>query len=690
MKLQNNQSVIDFNGYQRSDVTVNTAENKASSQLYGVAAKGFGDAFNEYVESERVSEAERVMQADNEITKRLEKLKLDINENMQGSKAAGAQSYFEQEAQKIKDDVYSKSGIRYQIGQKAFNKSTENNIINGSVAVSKWQSGQMDDARLNTLALFSDNKLKDVLDGSSLSKNYQDVMAGIEFAFANKPPEVVTRMKRTISDTWLQGVVSKAISEDDYDTADKAVSFFGNSVSAATKSKIQANLQSNKEYSEINKTASDLIAQGVTSYEGVAEALKKNVPATGKYKLNSGVSVEGAKDYTQKGIGVAAAIYNDSSDDDIYVTSVTDSTEIHAGGKGVKGSHANGDKADIASDRLANDTEFRQQYIEKLEAAGIHVINEYDNPSENSTGGHLDLDFSDYKAQPQVSQQKIDKIYAKVQQLSAIKKHDEKVAVIEQYDACHEECWELQQSGVTDPAAFDRIIGKYTGQSKELDAKLSTLSNAFGSSAAGKASKLNPIAKEELVRSIKYFNRFADKDVLNQYMDSMGIMNVNDRKDLLDAQQEGLRTGYKEAVSMGIESASSALNKDEKSSYEKFIKPQVERLVEKDIEEYKAANNGAYPSASDVVEYAKKAATKSQIEVTSGWFGFGGLSVNASPAQMQALDIAEINKLPDGNFEVVKYTKDFDNATGRINGAPTKSFEMTPGEFYDTVGVLLK
>ncbi len=690
MKLQNNQSVIDFNGFQREGVSVNTAANKAASNLYGTAAKGFGSALDTYVESERVSEAERVMAADNEITKRLEKLKLDINENMQGSQAAGAQKYFEQEAQKIRDDVYSKSGIKYQIGQKAFNKSAENNIVNGSVSVAKWQSGQLDDARINTLALFSDNKLKDVLAGSSLSANYQDMIAGIEFAFANKPPEVVTRMKQTISDTWLQGVASKAISEDDYDGVEKAINFFGNNVSAATKSKIQANLQANREYSDINKTANDLIKNGVTSYEGVSEALKKNMPATGKYKLNSGVSIDGAKDYTQKGVGAVAAIYNSMSDDDIYVTSVTDSTEIHAGGKGVKGSHANGDKADIASDRLASDPEFRQQYIEKLEAAGIHVLNEYDNPSENSTGGHLDLDFSDYKARPQVSQQKIDKVYAKVQQMTAIQKHDEQVSINAQYDAAYEECWEAKQNGLTNPAEFDRIIGKYSGQSKELDAKLGTLSNAFGSTAAGKTEKLNPIAKDELIRSIKYFNRFTDREALNQYMDSIGIFNVDDRMDLLKAQQDGLRTGYSEAVNMGIDSASAALNKDEKSSYEKFIKPQVERLVEKDIETYKAANNGAYPSASDVVEFAKKAATKSQIEVTSGWFGFGGLSVNVSPAQMQALDIAEVNKLPDGNFEVVKYTKDFDNATGRINGAPTKSFEMAPEEFYNTVGVLLK
>ena len=40
--------------------------------------------------------------------------------------------------------------------------------------------------------------------------------------------------------------------------------------------------------------------------------------------------------------------------------------------------------------------EFRAQFIAYAESQGIVVLDEYANPSANSTGGHLDLDFTGY------------------------------------------------------------------------------------------------------------------------------------------------------------------------------------------------------------------------------------------------------------------------------------------------------
>ena len=110
------------------------------------------------------------------------------------------------------------------------------------------------------------------------------------------------------------------------------------------------------------------------------------------WTTNPDVSMNGVRDTTLNGLQDLADWYKEHTGEDLLVTSGTDG-DMHAVAQ--RGSHYSGDKLDVASDALENE-EFRQQFIDYANSKGIKVLDEYANPSANSTGGHLDLDFTGY------------------------------------------------------------------------------------------------------------------------------------------------------------------------------------------------------------------------------------------------------------------------------------------------------
>lgn len=94
---------------------------------------------------------------------------------------------------------------------------------------------------------------------------------------------------------------------------------------------------------------------------------------------------------------VARDWYNETGEM-LTVTSGTDSTNIHAAGQY---SHAGGYKLDIVSPKL--DTPDGRALFKKIAAKyGVIVNDEYENPSPNSTGGHMDCSFQNCKLPIQV------------------------------------------------------------------------------------------------------------------------------------------------------------------------------------------------------------------------------------------------------------------------------------------------
>ena len=100
----------------------------------------------------------------------------------------------------------------------------------------------------------------------------------------------------------------------------------------------------------------------------------------------SGVKIEGTRPETIGMINRAAQIYKQLFNrDDFWLSSTVTG---HKDGT----PHALGYKADVGGSALEESRENRIKFQQALQAEGIGANNEYDQPSDDSTGGHFDLD----------------------------------------------------------------------------------------------------------------------------------------------------------------------------------------------------------------------------------------------------------------------------------------------------------
>ena len=108
---------------------------------------------------------------------------------------------------------------------------------------------------------------------------------------------------------------------------------------------------------------------------------------------NDSVNVENLQDVTKAGIGDISTAFMELTGNPLIITSGTDGAgALHMDGTY---SHGTGYKIDVSGNGL-EDPELRHAFIEYCESKGIRVLDEYEHPSPNSTGGHLDLEFHGY------------------------------------------------------------------------------------------------------------------------------------------------------------------------------------------------------------------------------------------------------------------------------------------------------
>lgn len=115
---------------------------------------------------------------------------------------------------------------------------------------------------------------------------------------------------------------------------------------------------------------------------------------------NDTVHVDNLQDITKAGIGNIAAAFKEMTGQPLIITSGTDGAgDLHMDGTY---SHGTGYKIDVSGNGL-EDPETRHRFIAYCEAQGIKVLDEYEHPSPNSTGGHLDLEFHEYNGNGQMA-----------------------------------------------------------------------------------------------------------------------------------------------------------------------------------------------------------------------------------------------------------------------------------------------
>lgn len=126
--------------------------------------------------------------------------------------------------------------------------------------------------------------------------------------------------------------------------------------------------------------------QDLGDYAGV------NLEGKSWVRNNDGVDLSNAQPHTIAGLNHISDIFQQMTGKQLIVTSGNDG-DIHAGGQF---SHGKGWKVDVSGNGL-EDPNIRHKFIQQCENLGIKVLDEYENPSPNSTGGHLDLQFSGYR-----------------------------------------------------------------------------------------------------------------------------------------------------------------------------------------------------------------------------------------------------------------------------------------------------
>ena len=390
---------------QQSKVGYNGAQIVDQSGIYGQMGKASGAVLKIIQDKEESDETERILNANNEFAKRVADIKLGIETNMQGSNAKNAAALYEQQVEEARKDVYANSGLKYKAGENTFNRNAFAAITRGAVWAQEWEKAQTDKAKATTYDLSVDDEIDSIIGGTAtFEEGFTNSMRNAAGLFPSMPKEQREVMTRATADKMGGTLVSQAIDRNDYGLATEIFDYFSPNMTSATRAKLSSAIYQNQEYTENADFVNEAISLGITTEEGFEDYLKNKTVAgmKGKYTFNQGVSFTGAQKVTMAGTEDLTTALNSFGVGDIYITSINDSTDIHAGGtSGAEHTHGGGYKIDIASDTLANMMpQERAALIARIKQAlpGVRIINEYDDPSANSTGGHFDVDFTEYRS----------------------------------------------------------------------------------------------------------------------------------------------------------------------------------------------------------------------------------------------------------------------------------------------------
>lgn len=431
--------------------------------------------------------------------------------------------------------------------------------------------------------------------------------------------------------------------------------------------------------------ATALADSGIADPEGMRAFLAdKAGVSNANLAFNPGVSFKGAQDVTVTGTQALVGILSQMGIGDIVITSINDSLELHAGSGG-KRTHAGGYKIDIASDALYNMTP-KQRYAVKaqIERAlpGVVVLNEYDEASPGSTGGHFDIDFTDYKGSKGIgmSEMRMDKIISQASSIRADRERQQKAQADAAFSSTVDTLYNMYKSGVSYEDALGQIktmVGAdyKLGKNFETAAKFFWGDEAKSGGAGGKASATTVLRINDMLGR-------GDFETREEYLTFAKEEGGFDQDQIYKAQKT-----YDEYLTKGGMFA---------FDWDKGIKPQVvggikesraqenawlgakPKLQEWVIET--ANKTGTVPPMYEVVEKGMEIITKKPVgfmETRGTWFNSTEL-VELSEADYRRSGIVSVQKVTDiyGNeaddlFEV----KLANNKTQIVNAA--KLYTMT-------------
>lgn len=604
-----------------------------------------------------------------------------MNTKLEGTAGAGA-SYTEQ-INKARQDVLSNTKLHSQKNQLALDHLMYQSAQQGFQTVDQYEQKQKE----AVTDLRYDNNIQNSCE--FVQKNWnnpqalQDEIIRTQLLtsaiYGKRGAEFIESKSRANIGQVVASAVGASITNEDYGTMRNIMDKYGSYLTANQRAAFEK-VAYDKESSAFERnTAKDLYAK----YGDNEEAVRKEVenmdafsPEGGKVETqaegttwvrNSGVSLDGVKQQVTIGLSDIAKEFNTLSGAQLIVTSGTDSTDIHAAGEH---SHGAGVKLDVAADWLEN-ADNRKKFISYMQSKGIKVLDEYSNPSPNSTGGHLDLDFTDYKggtvAHKHISLDGQDRI---MKQYRIIKADHDRIETYKKnklFEGIKSEIFAMFGNGTS----YSEAMAWATNQAGSDPDKYVTYRNAVvaiygpqgrsGSSGGGNG-KLDDDAIGVLEDMLQE-GKFSSIDQFLAYAANKGASSAQRGK--LEKIYNDWYSGTGEfAFDMeGLVQQVAGKNAD------KLYKKKIQNYGRQWVRAYRAKNHGMNPGETELLEALQNCVTTKVYgsyvtEKHSFWFD-STEDIKASDADLIARGIASVTKTGDDWYDV----KWLDGTSGKINGA---------------------
>ena len=607
-----------------------------------------------------------------------------MNTKLEGTAGAGA-SYTEQ-INKARQDVLSNTKLHSKKNQLALDHLMYQSAQQGFQTVDQYEQKQKE----AVTDLRYDNNIQNSCE--FVQKNWnnpqalQDEIIRTQLLtsaiYGKRGAEFIESKSRANIGQVVASAVGASITNEDYGTMRNIMDKYGSYLTANQRAAFEK-VAYDKESSAFERnTAKDLYAK----YGDNEEAVRKEVenmdafsPEGGKVETqaegttwvrNSGVSLDGVKQQVTIGLSDIAKEFKTLSGAQLIVTSGTDSTDIHAAGEH---SHGAGVKLDVAADWLEN-ADNRKKFISYMKSKGIKVLDEYSNPSPNSTGGHLDLDFTDYKggtvAHKHISLDAQDRI---MKQYRIIKADHDRIETYKKnklFEGIKSEIFSMFNKGTS----YSDAMAWATNQAGSDPDKYVTYRNAVtaiygpqgrsGSSGSGGSSngKLDDDAIGVLEDMLQE-GKFASIDQFLAYAANKGASS---------AQRGKLEKIYNDWYNGTGEFAfdmEGLVQQVARKNADALYKKKIQNYGRQWVRAYRAKNHGMNPGETELLEALQNCVTTKVYgsyvtEKHSFWFD-STEDIKASDADLIARGIASVTKTGDDWYDV----KWLDGTSGKINGA---------------------
>lgn len=680
-------------GYQGGNVNLNTVsatvKRVGDAMAYGGDGSGLravGQAANQWaaVIQKQQDEEDRqaILQAMDAYNKGRYNIMYNDDNGLMNTVAEGStgisQSYIDQEKE-LRDGVMKSVKLHSRRNAVALENLMNKSAQQGFQQVDQHQYRQgeaVKDLRLNNNLL---NEIEYVQKNPLSIQDSFDryaLMVGARYSGMKGGPELTEAKVREAQSQIVGAAIGAAMQQGDMATAQQITSVYGHFLTSQQRSSYGAAIQKNVEIKEQMSAAQRLYDQYGDDMAAVRSAIDSmnfsgaEPQAEGTtWVKNSGVSLEGVQDNTRKGLNYIAKTFSDMGGGQLIVTSGTDSTDIHAAGQR---SHGGGWKLDVAADWLENEDN-RKAYIKALEAKGIRVLDEYSNPSPNSTGGHLDLDFTDYTGGSMDSLQAYKKREgvweAYTNKVSAAQRM-EKLQLYKLGNDFSKEVYQwLQNGNVSYDQALAEALKRAGGDRKALGVYVDAVNDwykAYGQSGTATGGSRNSRTSSEASLQIKKAQYMLSNGQFNSADEYVGwISNISgvSGKDIWDARQEfsewyehkgkykfDLDADFKNTVLGNL-----------KESERNRLWPGVKLYMYQAISDFMIANKRE-PSRVEVEAMGQQALTQNKI----GTYNSHGIQsvwnfpdLNLSPAELARMNIRDIKNVSttdNGDFYQVFFT----------------------------------